>query len=51
MVEYARVPGDSLWDAFFARRLPLVDGAVTPSDAPGFGIELDEEALAATRVG
>jgi L-alanine-DL-glutamate epimerase-like enolase superfamily enzyme len=50
MVEYARVSGDSLWEAFFPERLPLVDGAIVPSSAPGFGIELDEDALDATRV-
>jgi D-arabinonate dehydratase len=50
LVEVARVAGDSLWDLFFPRRVRLVDGCVTPSDEPGFGIELDEEALAACRV-
>ena len=50
LVEVARVANDSLWDLFFPRRVHLVDGCVTPSDEPGFGIELDEEALAACRV-
>ena len=50
LVEIARVASDSLWDLFFPRRVHLVDGCVTPSDAPGFGIDLDEEALAACRV-
>ena len=52
LVEVARVPGDSLWDLFFPERTRLdADGCVRPSDAPGFGIELDEEALLARRVG
>ena len=50
LVEVARVPGDSIWNLFFPQRLHLVDGAVAPLDAPGFGIEPDEEALAACRV-
>jgi D-arabinonate dehydratase len=50
MVEVARVDGDSIWDSFFTRRAELVDGHVSPSSAPGFGIELDEERLAAIRV-
>ena len=49
-VEVARVSGDSLWDRFFPRRVQLVDGSIRPSDAHGFGIEPDEEALAAYRV-
>jgi D-arabinonate dehydratase len=50
-VEYSRAPGESLWNRFFPERPALVDGAVTPPATPGFGIELDEEALAASRVG
>lgn len=50
LVEVARVAGDSLWDLFFRERLRLVAGSVQPSDGPGFGIDLDEEALAACRV-
>jgi D-arabinonate dehydratase len=50
MVEVARVRGDSLWTRFFPSRLPLIEGSVAPSEVPGFGIELDEEALASLRV-
>ena len=50
IVEVARVRGDSLWTRFFPARLPLVDGSVSPPDAPGFGIELDDEALESMRV-
>jgi D-arabinonate dehydratase len=47
LVEYARVPGDGVWDYFFPERLPLRDGAVAAPRKPGFGIEIDEEALTA----
>jgi D-arabinonate dehydratase len=49
-VEVARVPGDTLLDLFFPQRLSLEDGCVRPSDRPGFGIELKEEALEEFRV-
>jgi L-alanine-DL-glutamate epimerase-like enolase superfamily enzyme len=51
LVEVARVAGDSLWDLFFPERVRLdEDGCVRPSEAPGFGIEVDEEALESCRV-
>jgi D-arabinonate dehydratase len=50
MVEVARVDGEGIWERFFGRRVALVDGDVSPSTAPGFGIELDEERLAQARV-
>lgn len=50
LVEVARVTGDSIWDLFFPHRVALVDGCVSAPTTPGFGIEPDEEALAACRV-
>ncbi len=50
IVEYYRDTTDPLWDHTFVERLPLVDGFVSPPDRPGFGIELDDEALAPFRV-
>ena len=47
IVEYYRL--DPLWELMF-EELELVDGEVSPPDRPGFGIELDEEALAPYRV-
>ena len=51
IVEVARVDGDTIWDLFFPRRVELIDGHVSPPDAPGFGIVLDEAGLEACRVG
>jgi L-alanine-DL-glutamate epimerase-like enolase superfamily enzyme len=49
-VEYSRSPGSPMWEAFFGARARLAEGCVSPSAAPGFGIELDEERLARWRV-
>jgi L-alanine-DL-glutamate epimerase-like enolase superfamily enzyme len=49
LVEYY-LGEDPDWDRGFGGRLDLVDGCISPPDRPGFGIELDEEALARFRV-
>jgi L-alanine-DL-glutamate epimerase-like enolase superfamily enzyme len=49
-VEYAPPGSDPLRDLFQADRLPLLDGSVRPPDRPGFGLVLNEAALAGYRV-
>ena len=50
LVEYYRHSNDAISQRSFLEPLPLVDGFVSPPVRPGFGIELDEEALAPYRV-
>jgi L-alanine-DL-glutamate epimerase-like enolase superfamily enzyme len=50
LVEYYRHSSDPLSQRTFLEPLPLVDGCVSPPQRPGFGIEIDEEALAPYRV-
>ena len=50
IVEVARIDGDTIWNHFFQRRVELTDGQVSAPNAPGFGIELDEEKLDTCRV-
>ena len=49
LIEMARVPGDAIWGMFFPRRPVLTDGCIKVPSELGFGIEPDEEALAAHR--
>ena len=50
-VEYYRGSTDPMWGRMFRHTLEVEDGFVSPPDRPGFGIELNEEALAPHRVG
>jgi L-alanine-DL-glutamate epimerase-like enolase superfamily enzyme len=50
-VEYYRGSTDPMWGKMFKHTLMVRDGYVSPPDRPGFGIELDEQALAPHRVG
>jgi D-arabinonate dehydratase len=49
-VEYYRGSTDPMWDKTFLEPLEVKDGFVSPPDRPGFGIDLNEEALAPHRV-
>ncbi|HAL47981.1 MAG: hypothetical protein CL694_06160 [Chloroflexi bacterium] len=49
-VEYYRGSTDPMWGRMFQHTLEVKDGHVSPPDRPGFGIELNEEALAPHRV-
>ena len=50
LVEYYRHLDDPLSRLTFREPLALVDGFVSPPDRPGFGIEIDDEALRPYRV-
>ena len=50
-VEYYRGTTDPMWGKMFKKTLKVEDGHVSPPDAPGIGIELNDEALAPYRVG
>ena len=50
MVEYYRGSTDPMWGQMFEDTLQIEDGYVRPSDRPGFGINLNEKALAPHRV-
>ncbi len=50
IVEYYRDTVDPMWGRFLRQHLKLDDGFVSPPDRPGFGLEIDEEAVAAYRV-
>lgn len=45
IVEYYRDTVDPMWGKSFKEQLMLKDGYLKPPDRPGFGIELNEEAL------
>lgn len=45
IVEYYRDSVDHMWGKTFKNQLTLKDGFLIPPDRPGFGIELNEEAL------
>ncbi len=45
IVEYARDTLNPMWDKMFKQKLTMKDGYLEPPDRPGFGIELNEEAL------
>jgi len=45
ILEYYRDTVDPMWGKSFKEQLMLKDGYVEPPDRPGFGIELNEEAL------
>ena len=49
-VEYYRGSTDPMWGRMFNETLEVEDGQVSPPDRPGFGISLNEEALAPYRV-
>ena len=49
-VEYYRGSTDPMWDKMFKQPLMLDGGVLHPPDRPGFGIELNEEALAPHRM-
>ena len=49
-VEYYRGSTDPMWGQMFQHTLEVKDGHGSPPDRPGFGIELNEEALAPHRV-
>ncbi len=49
-VEYYRGSTDPMWGRMFQHTLEVKDGHVSPPDRPGFGIGLNEEALAQYRV-
>ncbi len=50
-VEYYSNSTDPMWGQMFEETLEVEDGHVSPPDRPGFGISLNEEALAPYRVG
>ncbi len=50
-VEYYSNSTDPMWGQMFEEMLEVRDGHVSPPDRPGFGISLNEEALAPYRVG
>lgn len=50
IVEYYRDNVDPMWGRFLRNHLHLEDGFVSPPDRPGFGIEIDDEAVAEFRV-
>ena len=50
-VEYYSNSTDPMWGQMFEETLEVRDGHVSPPDRPGFGINLNEEALAPYRVG
>ncbi|MCY4652890.1 MAG: mandelate racemase/muconate lactonizing enzyme family protein [Dehalococcoidia bacterium] len=50
-VEYYSDSTDPMWGHMFNETLMVEDGHVSPPDRPGFGISLNEEALAPHRVG
>ena len=50
-VEYYRGSTDPMWGRMFEHTLEVEDGHVSPPNRPGFGIELNEAALAPHRVG
>ena len=49
-VEYYSNSTDPMWGHMFNETLMVEDGHVSPPDRPGFGISLNEEALAPHRV-
>jgi D-arabinonate dehydratase len=49
-VEYYRGSTDPMWDKTFLEPLEVKDGFVSPPDRPGFGIDLNDEALAPHRI-
>ncbi len=49
-VEYYRGSTDPMWGRMFNETLEVEDGHVSPPDRPGFGINLNEEALAPYRL-
>jgi len=50
IVEYYRGTVDPMWGKSFREQLVLKDGYLEPPNRPGFGIELNEEALRPYRV-
>jgi L-alanine-DL-glutamate epimerase-like enolase superfamily enzyme len=50
LVEYNPPERDPLVSAMQVNRLTLTDGSISPPDAPGFGLVMDETALASYRV-
>ena len=50
IVEYYRGSTDPMWDKTFVEPLEVIEGFVSPPDRPGFGIDLNEEALAPFRI-
>ena len=50
MVEYARGTLNPMWDTMFKEHLVMKDGYLEPPDRPGFGIELNDKALAPYKV-
>ncbi|MFC1860468.1 mandelate racemase/muconate lactonizing enzyme family protein [Chloroflexota bacterium] len=51
IVEYYRGTINPMWDKMFKEQLIFKDGYLEPPDRPGFGIELNEEALGPYKVG
>ena len=49
-VEYYRASTDPMWGEMFEDTLMIKDGYVSPPDQPGFGINLNEKALAKYRI-
>ncbi len=50
IVEYYRGTVDLMWGKLFKEHLVLKDGYLEPPQRPGFGIELNEEALKPYRI-
>lgn len=50
IVEYYRETTDPMWGRFLREHLIARDGRLTPSGGPGFGIEINDEAMEPWRV-
>jgi L-alanine-DL-glutamate epimerase-like enolase superfamily enzyme len=50
IVEFYRDTVDPMWGRFLRNHLQLEDGFVSPPDRPGFGIDIDDDAVAEFRV-